>query len=200
LGGDLDEVGQHRLVVQLFQHAGAGGAADEAGGDHRAAEAVQRPGHVDALAARHGAALDRAVATAEAEVRDRDGAVDRRVQRHRQDHFFCTRFPLRIRWRDRPRSNTAISIAHAATARRIRCSPIHPRALSKAPAAGIDRFATSGTVPARSPSTLTVAVPRRAPRWIGPVTLAGASTSTVVFWSARIATFSEWPTTSGNSP
>ena len=77
---------EDRLVAQLFEHARPGRAADEAGGDHRAAEQVQRPRHVDALAAGDGAALDRAVATTQAEVRDRDGAVDRRVQSHREDH------------------------------------------------------------------------------------------------------------------
>ena len=54
-----------------FEHPRPGRAADEAGGDHRAAEQAQGAGDVDALAARHGAALDRAVAAAEAEVRAR---------------------------------------------------------------------------------------------------------------------------------
>ena len=104
LGGDPGEVGQHRLFAQLFEHPGPGRAADEAGGDHRAAEQAQGAGDVDALAAGDGAALDRPVAAAEAEVRHRDGAVDRRVERHGEDHCAFTRIrsPRSLR-RDRRR-------------------------------------------------------------------------------------------------
>ena len=74
-----------------------GRAADEAGGDHRAAEQAERAGDVDALAAGDGAALDRAVAVAEAEVGHRDGAVDRRVQGHGEDHLALTRLRSSLR-------------------------------------------------------------------------------------------------------
>jgi hypothetical protein len=72
--------------------------------------------------------------------------------------------------------------------------------LSKLLAAGTARPATSATVPARRPSTLTVAVPSRAPRRIGPVTWPGAATSTVGFWPSRRPTFSERAARSGSSP
>ena len=51
-------------------------------------------GHVDPLAARHGAALDRSVATAEAKVGHRHGAVDRRVERDGEYQLAFT--PVRL--------------------------------------------------------------------------------------------------------
>ncbi|HWH20301.1 MAG TPA: hypothetical protein VN671_07195, partial [Solirubrobacterales bacterium] len=72
--------------------------------------------------------------------------------------------------------------------------------MSKPLAAAMRREATSGTVPARRPSTVTVAVPSGAPRRIGPVTLAGASTETSAFWPFRRRTVSEWAARSGSSP
>ena len=86
LAGDPGEVGEHRLLAELLEHPGAGRAAGEAGGDHRPAEQAERAGDVDPLAAGDGAALDRAVAVAEAEVRHRDGAVDRGVEGDGEDH------------------------------------------------------------------------------------------------------------------
>ena len=44
LAGDPGEVGQHRLLAQLFEHPVAGRAAGEAGGDHRAAEQASARG------------------------------------------------------------------------------------------------------------------------------------------------------------
>ena len=61
------------------------------GGDHRPAQQAQRPGDVDPLAAGDGAALDRPVAATEAEIGNGDGTVDRRVQRHGEDHLRFTR-------------------------------------------------------------------------------------------------------------
>ena len=56
------------------------------GGDHRRAERLEHARDVDALAARHRRLVDAAVAPAEAEVRDRQGLVDRRVERDGEDH------------------------------------------------------------------------------------------------------------------
>ena len=66
-------------------------AAGEPGGDHGPAEQLQGARDVDALAARHRPRLDRAMAMAETEVRDRDGAVDRGVQGDREDHALLAR-------------------------------------------------------------------------------------------------------------
>src|SRR5204863_8762125 len=73
----------------------------EARRDHRLAERLQRPRHVDALAAGHGALLDRAVTAPEAEVRHGERPVDRRVQRDGDDH--AASVPLRRRLRARRR-------------------------------------------------------------------------------------------------
>jgi len=139
----------------------------------------------------------------QSEVRHRDGPVDRRVQRHRQDHF-CSNplFPVGFGgWTAREESLRSV-IAHPATARRTRCSPIHPRALVEAARRrGWSELATKGTVPAFSPATLTVAVAQLWRRGGSARTpWRGASTVTSVCWPSRIATFSAWPTTSGSSP
>src|SRR5262249_47964251 len=84
--GDRDEVGQDRLFAQLLEHPGPGRAAGEPGCDHRPAEEADRARDVDALAAGDRAALDRAVAMAETEVRNRDGPVDRGVEGDRENH------------------------------------------------------------------------------------------------------------------
>ncbi len=154
LTGDPGEVSQHRLLAQLLEHPGAGRPAGEAGGDHRAAHQAQRAGDVDPLAARDGAALDRAVAAAQAKVRHRDGAIDRGVQGHGEDHSDDPLDPappvlssplltthrivsspsVRRRCR-RHRSAAAISITNAPTpmgiARREAKSPARSRSLAR---------------------------------------------------------------------
>src|SRR5205085_7088510 len=70
----------------------------KAGRDHGAAQQLQRPGDVDPLAAGDGAALDRAVAAALAEVGDGDGPVDRGIEGDGEDHGEPAEPPLR-RWR-----------------------------------------------------------------------------------------------------
>ena len=107
---------------------GPGRAADEAGRDHRLAEQAEGAGDVDPLAAGDGAALDRAVAAAEAEVRHRDRAVDRGVEGDCEDHFWvtpdiCSLSPRALRRLSARQPRTApISITNSATAVRIVCS------------------------------------------------------------------------------
>ena len=55
VAGDLDEVVEDLLGVEQLADPGAGRPGGEAGRDHRLAEALQRPGDVDALAARRTA-------------------------------------------------------------------------------------------------------------------------------------------------
>ena len=64
------------------------------GRDHGLAERLQRARDVDALAARHRALFDGAVAAPEPEVRHRERLVDRRVERDRDDHRWL-RYPVR---------------------------------------------------------------------------------------------------------
>ena len=84
--GDPDEVREDRFFAELLDHALAVRTAGEAGGDHRTAEQPEGTGDVDALATRHGAALDRAVTVSLAEVRNSDRAVDGGIQCHRDNH------------------------------------------------------------------------------------------------------------------
>ena len=162
---------------------------------------LERPGDVDALAARD------VCGSRPRGGGGRDGSwaprrpVDRRVQRHREDHFGRSTRPFPVGFGGRPAredrndrvSRTAPPPGGSDALRRSRgpCRRHWRRGWSGWP---------RGTLPARRPSIDTVAVPSFAPRRIGPVTSRGASTSTSTFWPSRIATFSEWPTTSGSSP
>src|SRR5207344_2020765 len=108
-----------------------------------------------------------AVAPTKLEVRDRDGAVDRRVEGDRDDH------------RERRLVITApISITQKAIAIGIFSESTKLRARSRTLAAGTSRAARKATVAARRPSTRTVTLPSRAPRSSGPRTSLGALTST----------------------
>ena len=92
---DADEVVEDRLVGELLDDPDARGAARDAGGDHRLAQRLQGPCHVHPLAARHRRLLHRAVAAAQAEVRDGERLVDRRVERDRDDHALLRVMPAR---------------------------------------------------------------------------------------------------------
>ena len=184
LAGDPGEVGQHRLLAQLFEHAGAGRAAGEAGGDHGLAEQAERAGDVDPLAAGDGAALDRAVAAPEPEVRHRDGAVDRGVEGDGEDHFATT--PA-IYLPDLPRALRRLTARHRKAApisitnsgdrgenRVVRDEAAHPveEARLGDRAAGAQRASSRPGGRRRGPWRGR----GRAPRSIGPSTSAGAST------------------------
>src|SRR5690606_2510923 len=77
---DSGEVVEDRLLGQTLEDAGARGASGEAGGDHRAAEQLERAGDVHALAARDGPRLDGSVPEPEPEARYRHRPVDGGVQ------------------------------------------------------------------------------------------------------------------------
>src|SRR5262249_56610024 len=98
LVADAGEVVEDRLLAELLDQPAAGRAAGETGRDHGAAEQLQRARDVDALPAGGGAALDRAMALAEAEARDRHGAVDRRVEGDGEDHDCCPRRRILSSW------------------------------------------------------------------------------------------------------
>src|SRR5215218_3792318 len=83
---DPDEVVQDRLRRQFLDDAGAGAAAREARRDDRHVEPLQRPRHVDPLAARERQHLARAMALAELEVGHGQSAVERGVERDGDDH------------------------------------------------------------------------------------------------------------------
>ena len=163
--------------AQLLEHPVAGRPAGEAGGDHRAAEQAQRAGDVDPLAAGHRAALDRPVAVTESEVRDRDRAVDRRVEGDGEDH--------RV---GRLRTTAAISIADSASASQSALSPTKLRTRSRVLASGTARPARSGTRRRRSPSTSTVARPSVAPAPDRPLDLAGRPHRDRSVWPRRTPT------------
>ena len=104
---DAHEVVEDRLLGQLLDDVRPGGAAGEAGGDHRLPEGLQRARDVHALAARARPLVHGAVAPSQPEVRHRQRLVDRRVERDRDDHP-CVVYPpsdaphgRRCRWRAR---------------------------------------------------------------------------------------------------
>ena len=112
---DPGEVVEDRLLGERSRMRDPVAAARQPGGDHGAAEQLQGARHVDALASREGARLDRAMAVPKPEVRDRDGAVDRGIQGDGEDHLApaCPGWPWwRRRWASA--STMPITIATAA--------------------------------------------------------------------------------------
>ena len=105
----------------------ADAAARQAGGDDRLAERLQRARHVDALAARQAQRRVGAVAPAQLEVRHAHRAVERRVERDRDDHGTSSSTPARTR------SQTLGSPADSAATRSRR--PEHALALAQRDAA-----------------------------------------------------------------
>ena len=106
---DAHEVREHGELGELLDDARAGRAAREAGRDHGLPERLEHARDVDALAARHLGLLDRAVAAAEAEVRDRERLVDRRVERDGDDHAASGSPPREPRRPLEPRRRTRAS-------------------------------------------------------------------------------------------
>ena len=86
LGGDAHEVVEDRLGGQLLDDPRSGTSAGEPGRDDRHLEDLQRPGDVDALAARERQHLARAVAEPDLEHGHGERPVERRVRRHGDDH------------------------------------------------------------------------------------------------------------------
>ena len=172
---DPGEVGEDRLLGELLEMRAPVRAAGEPGGDHRPAEQLQRPRDVDALAAGDGPRLDRAVATSEPEVRDGDGPVDRRVERHGKDHCGSS-CPIELSLRRRRRAGMAPTAIASPDASAIaaQCPSTASTATRAAPrkvrvrddpAAGTERAATSGTDrPARRRASNERPRPSRRPR------------------------------------
>ena len=90
LVGDADEVAEDSLQAEVLDDAVAVTPAREPAGDDRRLEMLQRARDVDALAARAGEALARAVPVTELEVRDGQGPVDRGVEGYGDDHCRCS--------------------------------------------------------------------------------------------------------------
>ncbi len=105
---DPDEVAEDRLVAERLDDPGPGGAAGQAGGDHRLAEPLDRPRDVDALTARHRRLVDRAVPAAGREVGDFERLVEGRVERDGDDHLEPAAAFARVRCR---RNSTAPAAA-----------------------------------------------------------------------------------------
>jgi sugar/nucleoside kinase (ribokinase family) len=78
------------VEAEILDDPVAGAAAREAGRDHRGLQPLQRPRHVDALAAGAGQAVRCPVPVTELEVRNRQRAVDRGVEGYGDDHCRCT--------------------------------------------------------------------------------------------------------------
>src|SRR5918994_929487 len=219
---DPGEVVEDRLLGELFEDPGPGGAAREPGGDHGSPEQLQGTGHVDSLSTRHRAPPHGGVRVAEPEARNRHGAVDRRVQGHGQDH---DRSPSRSRTGScslgRIRSSclgvrssgprpsrlaarrgaiTPISITAAPIAINAAGSGRRARARSRNVASSAARADTRGTDPASRPSTLTVTSPSSSPRSIGPSTSSGALTDVSTCCPRRTGTRSSRSATSGRVP
>ena len=91
---DAHEVVEDRLRRELLDDPCARPAAGKAGRDDGNVEPLQRTGDVDPLAAGQRQALARAVALPELDVRHRQRAVDRGVERDGDDHV--NQFPI---WR-----------------------------------------------------------------------------------------------------
>jgi len=172
LFGNPDEVGKQRFLGQLGQHTVTGRASGEAGRDHGPPQQAQRPGDVDALATRHGPALDRAVLVALAEVGNGDGPVHGRVECHRNDHcLLATLLSLLCRSASLRRLTTITTTASMAnpTSRSNGHQVLTTARIRSARLGSAIAFAAlRGTAAIRSPSTVTRAMPMRSPLLIGP--------------------------------
>ena len=84
--GDADEIGEQAFLAELLQHPVPVAATDQSGRDDRPAEQPEGAGHVDALAAGHGAGFNRTMPVTEPQIGYGDRAVDRRVQGYGDDH------------------------------------------------------------------------------------------------------------------
>src|SRR6185503_20916698 len=86
LAADADEVVQDALLGHPIEDVAARAAAGEARRDHGLAQALERAGHVHALASRDHDALLRAVAVTQLEVRNSERLVDRGIRGHGENH------------------------------------------------------------------------------------------------------------------
>src|SRR5262249_46674675 len=134
----------------------------EPGRDHRHLENLQRAGDIDALPARESEHLTRAVPEADLEHRNGEGAVERRIGRHRDDHVTI---PHRLR--------TVCVTCHLAFA----SSPASPTA----------RAATSGEEATRRSPSRTSTRPSRCPLATGSASATGATTRSTSGRPLRIA-------------
>src|SRR5215213_9266138 len=174
------EVVEDALLGQVLDDARPRGTAGDAGRDHRLAQGPQRARHVHALAARHRRLLDSAMTPPEPEVGDSQGLVDGGVEGDGDDHLLTG---LNRTRRRRARRDTPTRIAR--TASTVKGTPRTETSTRSVPALGTSAAVTRPIRRTRSPSTLTVTDPTRAPAASGPETSSGASKARRTRWSSR---------------
>ena len=113
LPADVHEVAQDVLALQALDDELPRAPAHEAGDDHGLAQGLERPGDVDALAARQREALGGAVAEPGLEVGNGECLVDRGVGRDGDDH---ARPPVTFAQKPAPGTAPALGGAQYTTA------------------------------------------------------------------------------------